>query len=161
MLLIPICYSSIQHQLLSLLSGRAGHSRVQRYPDRRHRPAFLRRYVQQAIAQGMTGTPPGPWRLGWQRHSWAVGDARTPQVVCGEYRLACDTPAEAGEIRAMLNWYRIPEPHAPDRRVASRGRRPRFDRRGRELRAEGQLALELAAECEAIMALRFPALAVG
>jgi hypothetical protein len=91
--------------------------------------------VQQAVVEGMPLDVPGPWRLGWQHHTWAVADARTPQVVCGDYRLACDTPLEATETRAMLNWYGIPEPRSRDRRLGSRGRRPRADRRGRAVPA--------------------------
>lgn len=144
MLLVPIAYSSVQHQVLTLLNGRASQQRVQRYPDRRRQASFLRRYVQQAIAEGMPIAVAGPWRLGWQHHSWAVGDAPTPQVLCGEYRVACESRVEAMEIRAMLNWYHIPEPQSRDRRIGSRGRRPRADRRGHSAQTGGQAGAEAA-----------------
>jgi len=120
-----------QLDILTLLSGRAPQPRIQRFPDRRKGASFLRRYVVKAFSEGMRGDQEGPWRVAWQRRVWHAGSPEwAPLVVCGRYRLAVETLGEAVQIRAMLNWFRIPEPTALDRRGHQRGRRPRLDRRG-------------------------------
>lgn len=129
-----------QRDILGLLNGRAAQPRVQYFPDRRRVAAFVRRYVVEAFSEGMHGGHPGPWRVGWQRRVW-YGGGDTPEwaplVICGRYRLAVHTVAEAMQVRAMLNWFCIPEPVAADRRGDQRGRRPRADRRGRVLGTDG------------------------
>ena len=118
--------------ILGLLNARASQPHVQYYPDRRREALFLRPFVSRAAVEGMRDGRGGFWRLGWQRSAWEGADrfARTPLVICGDYRLAAGGVEEAEELRTMLNWYGIPQPSARDRRARCRGRRPRIDRRG-------------------------------
>lgn len=129
----------VQRDILGLLNGRAAQPRVQCFPDRRRGAAFVRRYVVEAFGEGMHGGDQGPWRVGWQRRVWYGADIPewAPLVICGRYGLAVHTVAEAIQVRAMLNWFCIPEPVAADRRGGQRGRRPRVDRRGRALNKGG------------------------
>jgi hypothetical protein len=128
-----------QRDILGLLNGRAAQPRVQYSPDRRRGAAFVRRYVVEAFSEGIHGGHQGSWRVGWQRRVWYGADIPewAPLVICGRYRLAVHTVAEAMQVRAMLNWFRIPEPVATDRRGDQRGRRPRVDRRGTVLNRDG------------------------
>jgi len=128
-----------QLDIVALLNARATQPRIQHSPDRRFGAAFLRRYIVEAFSEGMRCGHPGPWRVGWQRHAWSVEDPPrwASQVVCGRYRLNVHTVSEAIQVRAMLNWFRVPQPAAADRRGDQRGRRQRFDRRGREGREDG------------------------
>jgi hypothetical protein len=128
-----------QLDILGLLNTRATQPRVQCFPDRRSGAAFLRRYVVEAFSTGMGGSHEGPWRVGWQRRAWHGADTPewAPLVVRARYRLAVHTVAEAMQVRAMLNWFSVPQPIAADRREGQRGRRPRVDRRGRVLREDG------------------------
>jgi hypothetical protein len=131
----------VQLDILGLLNTRATQPRVQCFPDRRRGAAFVRRYVVDAFSEGMRGGHQGPWRVGWQRRAWHGANIPewAPLVICGRYRLAVHTVAEAMQVQAMLNWFCIPQPIAADRRGAQRGRRPRVDRRGRVLSTDGLL----------------------
>jgi hypothetical protein len=135
----PACPGQLE--ILALLNTRATQPRVQHFPDRRCGAAFLRRYVVEAFSKGMRSGHQGPWRVSWQRRAWQGKSAPewAPLVVCGRYRLAVNTVAEAAQVRAMLNWFSIPQPQpfVADRRGDQRGRRPRLDRRGRVLSRGG------------------------
>jgi hypothetical protein len=128
-----------QLEILALLNTRATQPRIQYSPDRRRGAAFLRRYVVEAFSEGMRSGHEGPWRVSWQRRTWRGENALewAPLVVRGDYRLVVHTLAEAVQVRAMLNWFGIPQPVAVDRRGDQRGRRPRLDRRGRALASHG------------------------
>jgi hypothetical protein len=121
----------VQVELIALLNARASQRQIQRTPERRRSSAFLAPYVNRALEERMDPGCRGPWRIGWQRElwHWPAGPRRSPQVVRGRYRLPAPTLRAALDIRAMLNFYDVPEPVAFDRRAPKSGRRPRFDRR--------------------------------